>query len=116
MVGRLWLAVIFCSGYHFFNSMAMIVPMKNGRLFSQVLALYSEGQRLDFALKRGFFSRYCRLSKEFPMIRALIADDHPIMREGLKLFLVCALDVVVDEVEDGFQAVEYIKEKDHCFF
>ncbi len=43
------------------------------------------------------------------MIRALIADDHPIMREGLKLFLVCALDIVVDEVEDGFQAIEYIK-------
>ncbi len=46
------------------------------------------------------------------MIRALIADDHPIMREGLKLFLVCALDIVVDEVEDGFQAVEYVREKD----
>lgn len=46
------------------------------------------------------------------MIHALIADDHPIMREGLKLFLVCALDIVVDEVEDGFQAIEYIKEKD----
>lgn len=46
------------------------------------------------------------------MIRALIADDHPIMREGLKLFLVCTLDIVVDEVDDGFQAVEYIKSND----
>ena len=43
------------------------------------------------------------------MIRALIADDHPIMREGLKLFLVCTLDIVVDEVDDGFQAVEFVK-------
>ncbi|MFM8178367.1 MAG: response regulator, partial [Candidatus Kapaibacterium sp.] len=46
------------------------------------------------------------------MIRALIADDHPIMREGLKLFLVCTLDIVVDEVDDGFQAVEYVKSND----
>lgn len=43
------------------------------------------------------------------MIRALIADDHPIMREGLKLFLVCNLDIHVDEVEDGLQAIEYVK-------
>ncbi|MBL7975853.1 MAG: response regulator transcription factor [Candidatus Kapabacteria bacterium] len=43
------------------------------------------------------------------MIRALIADDHPIMREGLKLFLVCNLDIHVDEVEDGFQAIDYVK-------
>ncbi|MFM2133838.1 MAG: hypothetical protein RL156_1119 [Bacteroidota bacterium] len=43
------------------------------------------------------------------VIRALIADDHPIMREGLTLFLVCTIDIVVDEVDDGFQAVEYIK-------
>lgn len=46
------------------------------------------------------------------MIRALIADDHPIMREGLKLFLVCTLDIVVDEVDDGFQAVEFVKNND----
>ncbi|MFM7774708.1 MAG: response regulator [Candidatus Kapaibacterium sp.] len=46
------------------------------------------------------------------MIRALIADDHPIMREGLKLFLVCTLDIVVDEVDDGFQAVEYVNSND----
>ena len=46
------------------------------------------------------------------MIRALIADDHPIMREGLKLFLVCALDIIVDEVEDGFQAIEYVRDRD----
>jgi two-component system, NarL family, invasion response regulator UvrY len=43
------------------------------------------------------------------MIRALIADDHPIMREGLKLFLVCNMDIHVDEVEDGIKAVEYVK-------
>lgn len=44
------------------------------------------------------------------MIRALIADDHPIMREGLKLFLVCSMDdIQVDEVENGFDALEYIK-------
>ncbi|MFM8438439.1 MAG: response regulator, partial [Candidatus Kapaibacterium sp.] len=34
------------------------------------------------------------------------------MREGLKLFLVCTLDIVVDEVDDGFQAVEYVKSND----
>ncbi len=46
------------------------------------------------------------------MIRALIADDHPIMREGTKLFLVYAMDIVVDEVEDGYQAIEYVKTHD----
>jgi DNA-binding NarL/FixJ family response regulator len=34
------------------------------------------------------------------------------MREGLKLFLVCTLDIVVDEVDDGFQAVEYVRAND----
>lgn len=34
------------------------------------------------------------------------------MREGLKLFLVCTLDIVVDEVDDGFQAVEYVNSND----
>lgn len=53
-----------------------------------------------------------QVGERITVIRALIADDHPIMREGLKLFLVCTLDIVVDEVDDGFQAVEYIKSND----
>lgn len=46
------------------------------------------------------------------MIRALIADDHPIMREGLKLFLICNLDIEVDEVASGMEALEYIQQHD----
>jgi len=43
------------------------------------------------------------------MIKALIADDHPIMREGLKLFLVCNMDIEVEEVASGAEAVEYVR-------
>jgi DNA-binding NarL/FixJ family response regulator len=46
------------------------------------------------------------------MIRALIADDHPIMREGLKLFLICNLDIEVDEVSSGQEAIEYVRSND----
>ncbi|MCX7930027.1 MAG: response regulator transcription factor [Chlorobi bacterium] len=46
------------------------------------------------------------------MIRALIADDHPIMREGLKLFLICNLDIEVEEVASGPEAIEYIRTHD----
>ncbi|MBL7998606.1 MAG: response regulator transcription factor [Candidatus Kapabacteria bacterium] len=46
------------------------------------------------------------------MIKALIADDHPIMREGLKMFLICSMDISIDEVEDGLQAIEYVKTHD----
>lgn len=46
------------------------------------------------------------------MIRALIADDHPIMREGLKLFLICNLDIEVDEAASGAEAIEYIRSRD----
>lgn len=46
------------------------------------------------------------------MIRALIADDHPIMREGLKLFLMCSMDIEVEEAESGQQAIDYIRTHD----
>jgi two-component system invasion response regulator UvrY len=43
------------------------------------------------------------------MIKALIADDHPIMREGLKLFLICNMDIEVEEVASGYEAIEYVR-------
>lgn len=78
---------------------AMIVPSPGSRMQFLDVTLH--------ALKVSF-----QVGERITVIRALIADDHPIMREGLKLFLVCTLDIVVDEVDDGFQAVEYIKSND----
>lgn len=46
------------------------------------------------------------------MIKALIADDHPILRNGLKLFLTYSLDMHVAEAEDGQQVIEYISAHD----
>jgi len=43
------------------------------------------------------------------MIKALIADDHPIMRKGLKLFLICNMDIEVEEVASGYEAIEYVR-------
>ena len=44
------------------------------------------------------------------MINILIADDHTIMREGLKQILAASSDVVVGgEACDGFQALEMIR-------
>jgi DNA-binding NarL/FixJ family response regulator len=46
------------------------------------------------------------------MLRALIADDHPIMREGLKLFLICNMDIEVEEASSGQEAIEYVRTHD----
>ena len=43
------------------------------------------------------------------MIKALIADDHPIMREGLKLFLICNMDIEVEEVASGYEAIKDVR-------
>lgn len=45
------------------------------------------------------------------MIRILIADDHTLMREGLKQILATAGDMVVaGEASDGFQTLERVRE------
>ncbi|MGP3936167.1 response regulator [Nonomuraea sp. KM88] len=47
------------------------------------------------------------------MIRVLIADDHPVVRQGLRTFLDLQDDIaVVAEAGDGAQAVELVGE--HC--
>jgi len=43
------------------------------------------------------------------MIRILIADDHPIFRNGLKDILVSKMsNAIIDDVEDGQLAWEYL--------
>lgn len=42
------------------------------------------------------------------MRKALIADDHPIFRNGLKLVLSYELDMYVAEATDGMEALAYI--------
>lgn len=44
------------------------------------------------------------------MKRALIADDHPIFRNGIKLILTFDMEYAVDEADDGFQALKYVEE------
>ncbi|MFI7132958.1 response regulator [Nonomuraea sp. NPDC050153] len=45
------------------------------------------------------------------MIRVLIADDHPVVRQGLRTFLDLQDDItVVGEAGDGAQAVELVEE------
>jgi DNA-binding NarL/FixJ family response regulator len=47
------------------------------------------------------------------MIRVLIADDHTLMREGLKQILAASSDVVVaGEACDGFQTIEQVRSGD----
>ena len=44
------------------------------------------------------------------MIRVLIADDHPIVRKGLKTILKDASDIKVeDEASDGEEVMEKIR-------
>jgi DNA-binding NarL/FixJ family response regulator len=43
------------------------------------------------------------------MIRALLVDDHSTIREGLTMYLVSSMDILVDEAVDGFAALEYLK-------
>lgn len=46
----------------------------------------------------------------YPMIRIVIADDHTIMREGLKRILDGADDIeVVGEAVDGFEALAHVR-------
>uniref|UniRef100_UPI0013B40117 response regulator n=1 Tax=Nonomuraea lactucae TaxID=2249762 RepID=UPI0013B40117 len=45
------------------------------------------------------------------MIRVLIADDHPVVRQGLRTFLDLQEDIaVVGEARDGAEAVELVAE------
>jgi DNA-binding NarL/FixJ family response regulator len=47
------------------------------------------------------------------MIRVVIADDHTIVREGLKQLLCAASDVeVVDEARDGHEALRVVRESE----
>ncbi len=47
------------------------------------------------------------------MIKILIADDHPIVREGLRQIIEVATDMVVtDEARNGEEVLERIKEND----
>ena len=47
------------------------------------------------------------------MIRVVIADDHTIVREGLKQLLAAASDLeVVGEARDGFEALKLVRETD----
>jgi DNA-binding NarL/FixJ family response regulator len=47
-------------------------------------------------------------------IRILIADDHPIVREGYKKILSDTADMVVaDEAENGQEVLNYIRKKDY---
>jgi two-component system invasion response regulator UvrY len=49
----------------------------------------------------------------FPMIRILIADDHIIVREGLKQIIAASPDLVVeDEASDGHEFLEKLRKKD----
>ncbi len=47
------------------------------------------------------------------MIRIVIADDHTIVREGLKQLLAAAGDLqVVGEAQDGFEVMKRVRELD----
>jgi two-component system invasion response regulator UvrY len=47
-------------------------------------------------------------------IRILIADDHPIVREGYKKILSDTPDMVVaDEAENGQEVLNYIRKKNY---
>ena len=51
------------------------------------------------------------------MIKILIADDHPIVREGLRQIIEVATDMVVtDEARNGEEVLEKIKENDFDVF
>lgn len=43
------------------------------------------------------------------MKRALLADDHPIFRNGLKLILTYEMDMYVAEATNGMEALEYLQ-------
>ena len=54
-----------------------------------------------------------RLDLEKPMIRVAIADDHPIVRDGIRKLLMLEDDVeVVGEAGDGREILQLIQEKD----
>ncbi|MDD2671542.1 MAG: response regulator transcription factor [Syntrophales bacterium] len=47
-------------------------------------------------------------------IKILIADDHPIVREGYKKILMDTTDMVVsDEAENGQEVLNYVRKKDY---
>lgn len=46
------------------------------------------------------------------MTKVLIADDHPLVCTGLKLFIKYSLDMNVAEVHDGRQVIEYVQNND----
>lgn len=48
------------------------------------------------------------------MIRILIADDHPVVRQGLRQILAEESDMLVaDEAKDGFEALEKMRKKEY---
>ena len=50
------------------------------------------------------------MDKKNPIVQILIADDHPIFRDGLKRLLELEHDFrVVGEASDGAQAVELVR-------
>ncbi|HQG32170.1 MAG TPA: response regulator transcription factor, partial [Deltaproteobacteria bacterium] len=48
------------------------------------------------------------------MIRVLVADDHPIVREGLKQILSDTNDIIIVGEADNGQAVLNFTSKHHC--
>lgn len=47
------------------------------------------------------------------MIRIVIADDHPIVREGIKQLLSAVPDLgVVGEAQDGHEVMQYVRERE----
>ena len=50
------------------------------------------------------------------MIKLLVADDHAIIREGLKQIITDTRDIiVVDEASNGNEALNYALKKDYDF-
>ena len=51
------------------------------------------------------------------MIRILIADDHPLIRYGLKQIIAAEDDIIISgEAENGTQALELLKVNEYDIF